>query len=653
MRVKFAFLLFVMLAGFLFAENNLFEITPRSGPDRDLVPGATVYIVRTATGVRYDLAEYSGAKAGTYYRANVPYGTYSIYVNGVLVKSNHPFGIDRPYQFIEAVDSDGDNKIETAGLEDSSVTWDKLSESAKQHMGYGTTYNAPDDVTLKTEVSGSDTLIVADTTNTMATRTMVLHTVHDSNIVIIAGRQVNVLSHLEHNNFINVKDYGAVGDEVTDDTDAIQRAIDSVTAHNETPYGGTIRSRYKLMAEGTFKISSTVYITCDVDFSRATFVVGTAFADTAIVVGARDGSSYLKLIRTYLPEVKVSSKVEPWKSGSVGVVVKSLVDSRIEFGEVWYFEKGIVITTHASKGCSYNDFFLSSIRDNKIGLHIYPASSGWTNENNFYGGRIRIDSDFSDTTGTVLLHLTGNNNSFFKLCLEGGRDETKIWLDGNSYGYGCTQNTFYNLRPESPYKWTLLADGSVFRNTFFRGYIANWDDEVNYITANGATAEAVSVMLPREEITVGTSPTGIKKYQNITSSGYPIISFYALETDPKVYPDSAVGQLNATGFQFKRGYTYTDPYIKADASAGNHGGLRFNVNSKNISDAPYLSGNWGGGTGEVEIAVHGALIFPDNAYNDNWLILGSYFFWVDGSGNLRINNGKPTSDTDGTIVGQQ
>lgn len=43
-----------------------------------------------------------------------------------------------------------------------------------------------------------------------------------------------------------------------------------------------------------------------------------------------------------------------------------------------------------------------------------------------------------------------------------------------------------------------------------------------------------------------------------------------------------------------------------------------------------------------------------SAYNTNGLLqLGGYYFWVDSSGRLRIKNGAPTSDTDGTIVGTQ
>lgn len=37
----------------------------------------------------------------------------------------------------------------------------------------------------------------------------------------------------------------------------------------------------------------------------------------------------------------------------------------------------------------------------------------------------------------------------------------------------------------------------------------------------------------------------------------------------------------------------------------------------------------------------------------NKLLLGGYVLWVDATGKLRIKNGQPTSDTDGTVVGTQ
>jgi len=58
-----------------------------------------------------------------------------------------------------------------------------------------------------------------------------------------------------------------------------------------------------------------------------------------------------------------------------------------------------------------------------------------------------------------------------------------------------------------------------------------------------------------------------------------------------------------------------------------------------------------GSTGEMRTS--GTVNILDSAYNAGRLVLGSYHIWVDGSGRLRIKNGSPTSDTDGTVVGTQ
>ena len=43
----------------------------------------------------------------------------------------------------------------------------------------------------------------------------------------------------------------------------------------------------------------------------------------------------------------------------------------------------------------------------------------------------------------------------------------------------------------------------------------------------------------------------------------------------------------------------------------------------------------------------------DSAWNRKVLSLGTYRIWVDATGDLRIKDGEPTSDTDGTVVGTQ
>jgi len=162
----------------LLAESNLFEITPKQGSARSLVIGASVWVVHQTTLDSLQLSEYSGEKAGTYYRINMDYGLYRIYINGTLVKSNHPFGVDRTYDFIEAVDSDEDNLIETAGLENDVITNAKLADNAVaaanivdsvitkakitnafvqwvESAGGGSIVNNPDDVTIRSTIDST------------------------------------------------------------------------------------------------------------------------------------------------------------------------------------------------------------------------------------------------------------------------------------------------------------------------------------------------------------------------------------------------------------------------------------------------------------------------------------------------------------------
>lgn len=42
-----------------------------------------------------------------------------------------------------------------------------------------------------------------------------------------------------------------------------------------------------------------------------------------------------------------------------------------------------------------------------------------------------------------------------------------------------------------------------------------------------------------------------------------------------------------------------------------------------------------------------------SAWNGNHPVMGSYHLWIDSSGRLRVKSSKPTSDTDGTVVGTQ
>lgn len=49
----------------------------------------------------------------------------------------------------------------------------------------------------------------------------------------------------------------------------------------------------------------------------------------------------------------------------------------------------------------------------------------------------------------------------------------------------------------------------------------------------------------------------------------------------------------------------------------------------------------------------GNLVCDSSAWDGPHIVLDPYHIWVDGTGDLRIKSGAPSSDTDGTVVGTQ
>ncbi|OGB61470.1 MAG: hypothetical protein A2Y94_13910 [Caldithrix sp. RBG_13_44_9] len=138
-----------LLISSLFAQTSRFEKTFRTSADV-LLTGATIYIVNQTTGDSLQLTEHA-TRSGTYYRNSVAYGHYKIYVNGALQIQNYYFAAVRERNVLEQIDPDGNNMIDTQGLEDSLVTKAKLSTAVHQWVetsGGGTIYNNPDDITI-------------------------------------------------------------------------------------------------------------------------------------------------------------------------------------------------------------------------------------------------------------------------------------------------------------------------------------------------------------------------------------------------------------------------------------------------------------------------------------------------------------------------
>lgn len=251
MYKKLIFSIFFLLISILIAQTSRFEKTFRTSSGT-LLTGATIYIVNQSTGDSLKLTE-SSTYDGVYYRDNVPYGHYKVYVNGVLRRQNYFFAAVRERNFIETLDPDADNLIDGAYIEaatitssklannavltptitDSNVSLPKFSTAAINYIGSGGSItNNPDD----------ESIINVGPTS-LGVNPVWYDTTFDKNIDSLIG-------------WINIQDYGAVGDGTTNDSAAFAQAYAAAVAAGKPLY---MPKNYKLSHRITIDDPITIY----------------------------------------------------------------------------------------------------------------------------------------------------------------------------------------------------------------------------------------------------------------------------------------------------------------------------------------------------------------------------------------------------------
>lgn len=234
--------------------------------------------------------------------------------------------------------------------------------------------------------------------------------------------------------FVDVPAYlpaGYVTDGSVDYTTELQAAVDAATAA-----GLPIRG-----CPGTFKIGSTLTLTCNGDLSMMTIAAAGASVSPAVQIGA--SNDYLFNVTLRLPSVTNTSKTTTGWTGfdtSVGVEMKAVYSSRIYAKEIRGFGVGLFLSALDGKGCVYNEIYPGTLVDNKINLKLYPVDDGWVNENVFIGGRLTHSSaEGVQVSGTKQIYMgiddtsstnPPNNNLFVKPSVEGDTPEYHLDIQG-------------------------------------------------------------------------------------------------------------------------------------------------------------------------------------------------------------------------------
>ena len=286
---------------------------------------------------------------------------------------------------------------------------------------------------------------------------------------------------------VNVKDFGAVGDGVTDDTEAIQAALNAAKSSKKMCFG-----------EGTFLISETVQIDCSCNFSAATFNVHGAAVTPAIKVGQTETthSTLVLGLQIFLPQVvNLDAPVSGFTGieNSIGIQVLNLFSAEVHVPDIKNFYRGLYLTA-SQTGNAWNTYYINTLTFNKFNLDISPIGSGWVNQNIFIGGRFRANENSeSDKTTQIRLQKSsgssnnwGPNNNVFVGC-DLSDPYAEYAIDCNAcynYFYGCRYEYDSKVRFKANSEGDLVAFNQINGGLRAEGLVIEINNTVNGTVRN-------------------------------------------------------------------------------------------------------------------------------------------------------------------------
>lgn len=198
---------------------------------------------------------------------------------------------------------------------------------------------------------------------------------------------------------------------------------------------------------------------------------------------------------------------------SIGVLIHNLYEStEVYINKIQGFTKGFVAKATSKKGFVYNNITFGVIINCRKAVVLTNLNEGYTNENNFVGGRIQQNSTTYPTLSRYGIIITSedkkynnNNNKFWKPSIElhsyAGVETIPVLVEYGNY------NSFFEVRNEFNQLGTYGDVGMVVRNT---------SDRNHYIDGFSPLLKTTTASIIEEGINGGS--TGERRTMSIFSN---------------------------------------------------------------------------------------------------------------------------------------